>query len=207
MLQVMLGAYQASWLALEGRFDDADALLADSLRRAALASFPFRDEAVAASRAAIALWRGQPEVTLEVFTTMDAAAPTDIDTGVLIGLIRSGRLEVAAAQLDRSRRPDADSFTAPFDFGILAEAALVLGRRDLAGRLYPLMLPWAGRIAAAGTGPPLGPVDAFLAAAAAAVGEVDLASGHADDAARLCVQWRMPVVAVWLADLRARFRF
>lgn len=208
MLQVMLGAYQSAWLALEGRFEQADALLADNLRQAALATFPFRTEAVTAARATIALWRGEPEVTLELFRGLTEATATDTDTGVLIGLIRSGRLAPAAAMLDR--RPvslDADSFAAPFDFAILAEAALVVGRPELAGRLYPLMLPWAGRTAAAGTGPPLGPIDAFLAAAAAAVGEIDVARRHADDAARLCASWPAPVVADWLADLRARYGF
>jgi hypothetical protein len=206
MLQVMLGAYQSAWLALEGRFEQADALLADNLRQAALATFPFRTEAVTAARATIALWRGEPEVTLELFRGLTEATATDTDTGVLIGLIRSGRLAPAAAMLDR--RPvslDADSFAAPFDFAILAEAALVVGRPELAGRLYPLMLPWAGRTAAAGTGPPLGPIDAFLAAAAAAVGEIDVARRHA--AARLCASWPAPVVADWLADLRARYGF
>ena len=30
---------------------------------------------------------------------------------------------------------------------------------------------------------------------------------HADDAARLCASWPAPVVADWLADLRARYGF
>ncbi|HEY5882677.1 MAG TPA: AAA family ATPase, partial [Nakamurella sp.] len=209
MLQVMLGAHQASWLALEGRFDEADALLDDQPRRAALASFPFREEAVQATRAFIELWRGRPVTMMERFDALAEASYTDVDTAVLIGLIRSGRLDAAAARMDRaSGLPlNADDFAAPFDFGILAEATLVLGRPELAGRHYPMMLPWSGRMAAAGPGPPLGPVDGFLAAAAAAVGEVDLASRHADDAARLCVQWRMPPVAAWLRDLRSRFGF
>ena len=59
----------------------------------------------------------------------------------------------------------------------------------------------------AGTGAPLGPVDAFLALAAAAVGEQDLATGHADEALRLCEAWGMPPVADWLTGLRSHYRF
>jgi hypothetical protein len=43
--------------------------------------------------------------------------------------------------------------------------------------------------------------------AAAAVGERDLATGHADEALRLCETWGMPPVAEWLRQLRERYRF
>jgi DNA-binding SARP family transcriptional activator len=208
MLQVMLGAHQAAWLAIEGRFDAAEAMVADNLRRAALASFPFRDEAVLATRAMIALWRGDPRTTADLFHELSRMGQTDAAVPRLDGLVRSGQLAVASGELDRATAPlDAENFGAPFDFAILAEVALVLGRPDLAGRLYPLMLPWSGRVAAAGTGPPLGPVDAFLACAAAAVGETALAGRHADDAARICDDWRMPLVTAWLTGLRERFGF
>ena len=88
-----------------------------------------------------------------------------------------------------------------------AEAALLLDRPGLAAEVYPLLSQWPGRAALAGTGAPLGPVDAFLALAAAAVGETALAAGHADDALRLCDEWRMPPVADWLTGLRSRYGF
>jgi DNA-binding SARP family transcriptional activator len=208
MLQVMLGAHQAAWLAIEGHFDAAEAMVADNLRRAALSSFPFRDEAVRAARAMIALWRGDPRTCAELFREMSRLGGTDARIPMLIGLLRSGQLTVAAAELDRGPAPlDAERFDAPFDFAILAEAALVLGRPELAGRLYPVMVPWVGRAAAAGTGPPLGPIDAFLACAAAAVGETALAGRHADEATRICHDWGMPLVAEWLAGLREQFGF
>jgi DNA-binding SARP family transcriptional activator len=208
MLQVMLGAHQAAWLAMEGRFDAAEAMVSDNLRRAALASFPFRDEAVLATRALIALWRGDPRTTADLFHELNRMGQTDAAIPMLVGLVRSGQLDVAADELDRATAPlDAEDFGAPFDFAILAEVALVLGRPDLAGRLYPLMLPWSGRVAAAGTGPPLGPIDAFLACAAAAVGETALAGRHADTALRICDDWGVPLVAAWLSGLRQRFGF
>ena len=102
---------------------------------------------------------------------------------------------------------DADTFAASMDLSIGAEAALVLHRPQLAADVYPLLLPLAGRIACAGIAGPVGPVDAYLALAAAAVGETGLAAGHAEAALRQCEDWRMPPVAAWLTDLRERFAF
>src|SRR4029079_15804228 len=101
----------------------------------------------------------------------DAGSPTDLSTMVLLFLLRSGR-EVAAADYLRAKPiPLQDNaFAAALDLSIGAEAALVLRRPHLAARIYPLLAPWAGQMAAGGTGAPLGPVDAFLALAAAAVG-------------------------------------
>jgi hypothetical protein len=44
----------------------------------------------------------------------------------------------------------------------------------------------------------IGPVDAYLAMAAAAVGETSRASAHADAALALCDAWDLPLVAEWL---------
>ena len=127
---------------------------------------------------------------------------------MLLLLLRAGRLEEAGALLDARPVPIADDyFAASLDLAIGAEAALLLSRPGLAADVYPLLTQWPGRAAMAGTGAPLGPVDAFLALAAAAVGERDLATRHADDALRLCGAWRMGPVADWLVQLRDSYRF
>jgi hypothetical protein len=53
----------------------------------------------------------------------------------------------------------------------------------------------------------MGPVDAFLAMGAAAVGEVGLAARHAADAEVLMEQWRIPLAASWFRDQRVRYGF
>ena len=53
----------------------------------------------------------------------------------------------------------------------------------------------------------MGPVDAYLAQAAAAVGEADLAARHAERALELCEEWQVPLAAQWLRDQRARYAF
>ena len=88
-----------------------------------------------------------------------------------------------------------------------AEAALGLGDTELAAAAYEKLAPYAGRVASAGSGNAMGPVDAFLAHAAAAVGDLDIATRHADDALRLMEEWKIPLAAQWLRDQRERFSF
>ena len=52
----------------------------------------------------------------------------------------------------------------------------------------------------------IGPVDSFLAMAAHATGEQDLATRHADEAARLCAEWEIPLAASWFAGVREKLR-
>ncbi len=43
--------------------------------------------------------------------------------------------------------------------------------------------------------------------AAVATGEQDLATRHADDAARLCEEWDVPLAASWFDGVREKFAF
>jgi hypothetical protein len=85
--------------------------------------------------------------------------------------------------------------------------ALFMGDAELGAGTYSRLAPLAGRSACAGSGNAFGPVDAYLAMAAASVGEAALASRHADEAERLASEWRIPLFAKWLAEQRDRFGF
>jgi hypothetical protein len=207
-LQVMLGCYDVPWLSLQGLQTEAERELETTERWAAQAAFPFRDEAIIAARAWLALWQGRAAELLDSFLALDEVSPTDMGTTSLLLMLRSGRLQEATAHLEQRPVPLVDDdFAVTLDLAIGAEAALLLRRPDLAAAVYPLMSGWSGRVASAGTGAPLGPVDAFLALAAAAVGEIALASRHADEAARCCREWGLVPVAAWLSALRERFSF
>jgi hypothetical protein len=207
-LQVLLLAHQVPWLALLGRFDDAAVTLDRLSTFAATADFPFRTEALVAAQACLAIWQGRAAEVLADYVATDAASPTDMGTSLLLVQLRAGRLDLAASHLDQRPIPlDPDSFAASMDLSIGAEAALVLHRPQLAAAVYPVLLPLAGRVACAGIAGPVGPVDAYLALAAAAVGEQELAARHAGAALRQCGDWRMTPVADWLTALRARFAF
>jgi hypothetical protein len=88
-----------------------------------------------------------------------------------------------------------------------AESALHLGLPDLAAAAYESLSGLAGHPATAGSGTCVGPVDAFLAMAAEAAGERDLATRHAREAARLCEEWQVPLAARWFAGVRETFGF
>jgi hypothetical protein len=98
----------------------------------------------------------------------------------------------------------ADDWFALLTWCTAGEVALGLGDQELAAAAYQRAAPFAGRVCAGGSGAPLGPVDAFLALAAAAVGETATATRHADRAMELCEEWQIPPVAQWLRDQRDR---
>ena len=93
------------------------------------------------------------------------------------------------------------------NWGCAAEAALGLGDRAVGAEVYAVLAPYAGRTICAGSGNSMGPVDAALAHAAAAVGDLELATRHADEAQRLMEEWQIPLAAQWLRDQRDRYGF
>ncbi|MCD4536132.1 hypothetical protein LRP67_18740 [Nocardioides sp. cx-169] len=82
-----------------------------------------------------------------------------------------------------------------------AAAALYLDDPELGRHAYRTLVPYAGRSSGA-DGLFFGPVDAFLALAARAGGDLVAASAHADRAAELIEAWRLPPARVWLERLR-----
>ena len=88
-----------------------------------------------------------------------------------------------------------------------AEVALHLGDVELAGRCYALLAPFAGRSCSVGSSMASGPVDAYLAMAAAATGETGIAARHADAAAALAEEWDIPLFGRWFAGVRETYAF
>ncbi len=79
-----------------------------------------------------------------------------------------------------------------------AEAAYAVGDRTLAERCYVELAPYAGRMAVAGVAVAQGPVDGYLALAAATLGDRPAARRHAEDARRLAEEWELPAYVSWL---------
>ena len=63
------------------------------------------------------------------------------------------------------------------------------------------------RPACAGSGVTLGPVDMYLAMAAAASSCSPVAARHADAALALCETWQVPLVSDWFTRQRDRYAF
>ena len=88
-----------------------------------------------------------------------------------------------------------------------AEVALRLGDPDVAAECYRRLAPYAGRTGQAGSALNAGPIDAFLAMAAAATGETVRAVEHADAAVALMDAWELSVGRAWFDGLREEYGF
>jgi hypothetical protein len=103
---------------------------------------------------------------------------------------------------ERGAPLDHDSDISLLAWAHAAELALYLGEADLGRHAHERLAPYAGLNTCAGSSLALGPVDTYLALAAAARGDLALAGQHADDAVALAKSWGIPLVADWLAGLR-----
>jgi hypothetical protein len=87
------------------------------------------------------------------------------------------------------------------------EAASVVGDAAVARRWAKVLAPLAGRMAVAGVSLVFGPVDGYLALAAATTGDVAGAARRADRALALADAWDLPAYRDWLVALRVRMGF
>ena len=94
---------------------------------------------------------------------------------------------------------DDDDWFSTLNWSNTAAAALFMKDADVGARVYDRLAPLAGMSANAGSGNASGPIDGYLALAAAAAGETELATRHADDAERLALEWRIPLFTQWFA--------
>ncbi len=206
--QVVLDSLQIPWLAMRGEHERAEEMMAHLEATGARMGLAQQGDAVAGAYFATRMWRGEYEEILGIVQALADEAVLPMDASVLSLLIRVGRIDEARAFRD-SREIDlgGDTWFSLLPWALGAEAALALGDRDLAATTYQLLAPHAGHMACAGSGVALGPVDAFLAMAAAATGEAEIAARHADDALALCGAWRIPLAGEWFADQRERYSF
>jgi ATP/maltotriose-dependent transcriptional regulator MalT len=204
---LVLDSMEVAWLAMAGRFDEAEACIDRLGRLIQDVSMRQAEDAWAASVLALRLWQGR---TAEVVPIMYAfeEGPIPVTPTVLTFLLRAG--DDAAARSHAAAHPLTivpPDWMAMLNWGCAAEAALGLADQAKGAAAYAVLAPYAGRTVCAGSGNAMGPVDAFLALAAATVGDLDLAARHADDAERLMEEWQIPLAAQWLRDQRDRHGF
>jgi len=205
---VVLDSLEVSWLAMRGEWEQAQRLtdhLAATGQKMALAQYT---DAVAGAILSIGTWQKRYDELLPLMVEREAESGLAISPAVATLLVRLGRLDEAREYV--SAHPfdlATDTWYSMLAWALSAEVALALGDRDLGRDTYALLAPYAGRSCSAGSGVAVGPVDAFLALAAAAGGERDLAARHADAALELCEAWRIPLAAQWLRDQRETYGF
>jgi DNA-binding SARP family transcriptional activator len=195
------------WLAMAGRFEECEQALERIEALEAQISLDPAESAVAGAYVVLGLWRPDDGRGASILQSMEGG-PVPITSTVVTALWRAGRTEEARAhraahEIDLE---DEEIFSL-LNRSMAAEVALHLGEPDLGAAAQALLEPFAGRSTCVGSGFACGPVDLYLALAAAATGDRERAAAHADDAEKLCAEWQIPLAAQWLRDQRDRYGF
>lgn len=206
----LLLALAVPWWGMEGRHDEARAVVAELVEIVSRVTIFQTEDAMAGAVLGCELWGPDAASVLPLIDTRLEDETVLLPIALIVCLInvRCGRPEEAARILAerRPQLPEPDWFS-PAPVAAAAEVALWLGDADLARRAYEQLAPMAGQSCQAGSALAIGPADAFLALAAATLGERDLATRHADAAAALMEAWGIPRCSEWFAGMRERFAF
>ncbi|MGB0098973.1 MAG: BTAD domain-containing putative transcriptional regulator [Nocardioides sp.] len=205
--QLVLDGLELPWHALAGRLDECDRILDHIRGLGRRMSHTNASEALTAGELALRLWQGRSIEMVPVLEAFDAS-PYPFAATIAVYLWRAGREEDArAVYAERGAPLDHDNDISMLAWAHAAELALYLGLPELASDAYARLAPYAGANTCAGSALALGPVDVYLAAAAAATGELALAARHAEDALTLAERWGIPAYATWVRELRAAHGF
>ncbi len=203
---MILDSVAAGWQAMAGRFEDCDRLL-DGMRRLAVdMRLHDAEEGHTWARLAVELWRGRLEELLPVVRQLGEHPAA---RGLLVTCLWRAGLEEEARDyyFEHPVDLDHDEGESLLMWGMAAEAALLVGDPEVGHEAGPRLAPYAGRCCMGGSALACGPVDLYLAYAAAAAGDTAAATTHADRAAELCTEWEIPLAAKWLDQRRTSHGF
>lgn len=205
--QIVLDSLELPWLAMAGRFRECEELMERIQALHQQMSLNQTADATAGALISLRLWQGRSAEVAPLLAMLDES-PLPATSARLLFLLRGGE-EQQAEELRASGAVELDQndWYSMLNWCCAAEAALWLGDRDLAASAYARIAPYEGYSCSAGSGNAMGPVDAYLAQAAAAVGEAELAARHADRALELMEAWQIPLAAQWMRGQRERFSF
>ena len=205
---VVLDSLEIPWLAMRGEHERAEAMMTHLDETGQKMGLAQQGDALLGAYYATRMWRGGEEEILTIVRSIIDDNVLPLDASLLVLLVRTGRTEEARAMLaEREPRLGGDTWFSLLPWAFAAESALGLDDHDLAAKSYRLLAPHAGMMGAAGSGVTVGPVDAFLAMAAATTGEREIAARHAEAALTQCRAWRIPLVEKWFLGQRDRYRF
>ena len=204
--EVVLAGLQLPWLAMAGRFEEGEELVREVQDVSHRMSHFNADEALASGLLAMRLWQGRAAEMVPMLEQLDPNL--SFAAAVAVYLWRAGDQAGARAYYAAHGAPveienDITLLTRCF----AAELSLYLDDRELAAEAYARTAAYAGYSCSAGSGLAVGPVDAFLAMAAAATGERVRAARHADDALALAEAWEIPLVASWIREQRSTYDY
>ncbi|WP_193314477.1 BTAD domain-containing putative transcriptional regulator [Georgenia ruanii] len=204
---LVLDNLELPWLAMGGRFDEAEQRMADIEARHRAVSLPLTSAAVAGTRIALRIWQDRSAEIAPLLLGLEGGY-LPVTASVLVHALRAGDRERARAHL--AAHPvtlEHDTWFSMLDWGMAGEAALGLGDAELGAAAHAKLAPYAGQVCCAGGGNASGPVDMYLAMAAFAAGRFEEAMAHADRAEELCAAWEIPLAAARLRRHRERHGF
>lgn len=205
---VVLDSLEVSWLAMRGRFEEAEAMAAHLAETGAKMAIEQYADALPGALLSIGMWRGQCADLVPLVRDLEQDSRLPVRPAVAVVMIRAGLVEEARAYVaEHALQLEGDSWYSMLPWSFAGEIGAALGDRRISRDAYALLAPYAGRCSSAGSGVAVGPVDTFLALAAAGAGDRELAARHATDALELCRAWRIPLAEQWLLDQRARYGF
>ncbi|MDR6863283.1 BTAD domain-containing putative transcriptional regulator [Phycicoccus sp. 3266] len=205
---IVLDSLTLPWLAMAGRFEECEELMADIVRLDQQMTLSQTEDATTGAFITLRLWQGRSAEVAPTLEQFAEVSPLPVTSTVLLFWLRGGERERAVSCWRQHPVDlDGDDWFSMLNWCAAAEVGLWLDDHALASQAYERLAPYAGRSACAGSGNAIGPVDLFLAQAAAAVGERELAARHADAAQELLDAWQLPLAAEWFRAQRERFTF
>jgi len=205
--EMMLDSLELPWLAMAGRLEECHDMIERMQTRGRHLSHNDADVAVVAALTSLRLHEGRGAEAVPVLQEFDSVS-TPMSASVAVYLWRSGEHEQARKYFAEHGAPlEHENQASLLAWCHAAEIALYLGQDGIGAAAYDKLAPYAGWNCAVGSALASGPVDCYLACAAAAAGEKDLAARHAEDGLRLARGWGLADLEKWFTQTRADYDF
>lgn len=205
--ETVLDGMVVPWLAMAGRFEECDQVIEHLRSVAGRLSHTNVDESVLSSLLALRLWQGRSIEAVPILLEFENT-PYPFAASVSVYLWRAGEQDRAREYYaEHGARLDHENEISLLAWCHAAELSLYLAEPDLAAGAYERLVPYTGRNCCAGSDLALGPIDAYLSMAAAAVGERELAARHADAAATASEAWEIPLFGSWFRATRDAYGY
>jgi hypothetical protein len=193
---LLLGWMEVPWLAMAGDFDAAEELFARTLVVNETTTVRQRPEVVFGALLSMRYWQGRTDELLPMIeamadSPMRVIALTKVFLHAHAGRVDEARQVADAQGVDPATFPISDDWLTVVTLYQVARIAVAFEDREACAVLYERLSPFAGRVVSAGSAAAIGNVDAILSLLAAALGERELATNHADQAAEQLRAWNV----------------
>jgi hypothetical protein len=197
-----------SWSVMRGDVSSSTALLSRLAELDEQISLAHKQDALRGVAFNGPLWFPDMAIDHQLIGAFQRETTLPLASGAAALFLRHGLVDQAREVWSAHEFDDVTvNWYSPPYWAFSAEVAIGLGDPSVGAAVYTRLRPFGGRCVMSGTNPALGPVDAYLALAAASTGDIALAAEHADNALGQARTWGLPQVEEWLVELRERHGF